>query len=193
MSSSCCYLVGNFDELSLSNCIISVNNNINTAFSYQGCSNSGGVRIGTINISGYADTQPFSGCPGRAGAAVSWLRKFDCENNEVHFIYTGQGRSFSSGGANSFVSLDTTFGDSSSIMSASAQSGPMSLYQSYTQIEGMGLSYSGPPISFNTSSKSGCVVGNMGIGTGEYYLQNFNLEVVPGSIPVASYTFVYRP
>ncbi len=47
------------------------------------------------------------------------------------------------------------------------------------------------PISFDTSTAAGCTESNMGIGTGDYYLQNFNVELVPGSIPVVNYTYAY--
>ena len=53
--------------------------------------------------------------------------------------------------------------------------------------------YSVGPISFDTSSEAGCTLGNMGMGTGDYYLQNFRVELVPGAIPVANYTFAYVP
>ena len=77
-------------------------------------------------------------------------------------------------------------------MSASSQSGPSAQYSDVVQTEGVGMDYFGGPINFNTDNSIGVVVNNMGIGTGNYYLQNFRLELVPGGIPVASYTFSYN-
>ena len=79
----------------------------------------------------------------------------------------------------------------SQIISASSQSGPQAMYTDIEQTEGVGMSYSKGPITFDTSSEATCTLDNMGVGTSDYYLQNFNIELVPGQIPVANYTFAY--
>lgn len=197
MATGCCNLVGSFFNNTGFNlpigCFISVNNNINTELSNQDCDLVGGVTVGTLNISGYADSGVFSGCPGRAGVTVLWQRKYDCSNDELHFIYGGEGRSFMSGNSESYVSLNKVFGQKTRTVNASSQSGPAALYTDIEQIEGIGMNYSKGPISFDTSSEGGVTLSNMGIGSGDYYLQTFNIELVPGSIPVANYTFAYAP
>lgn len=194
----CCFLVGNiFNETSLSlpdGCFISVNSQINTELSNQDCDMVGGMSTGSMNISGYVSSgEVFTGCPGRAGVTIIWAKKYDCSADKVHFFYAAAGRSFYSGGAADYVDLERIFSSKTSILTASSQSGPTGLFSNYEQTEGIGMSYSGGPIIFDTSSAEGVTLANMGLGSGSYYLQNFNIEVVPGSIPVANYTFAYVP
>lgn len=195
-SSGCCQLVGDFfthAPFSLPGCIISVNNNINTEYNDYGCGGlTGGPRIGTLNISGYTDKGIHQGCPGRAGVQVLWSRKYSCDEDLTYFIFLGAGRSFIQDGASGLASIGSAAGDTTTSISASAQSGPAALFSMNEQIEGIGMSYSSGPISFDTSSEGGCTLTNMGLGTGDYYLQTFNVECVPGSIPIASYTFAYN-
>lgn len=194
MVDNCCKLVGNFDALSLhGGCVISINSNINTTFP-QDCFDdlSEGASVGSLNISGYVGSSAHKGCHGRASVQVTWLRKYDCSANNTHFIFTGAGRSFIYGdSSNCSISLERSFTSTTKLISASAQSGPTSLYTDIEQQEGIGMSFSGGPINFNTNSESSCKIANLGIGISEYYLQNFNIEFVPGSIPVANYSFAF--
>lgn len=192
----CCHLVGNFfnDTLfNFSECIISVNNTVNTEMNDYGCGElSLGGRVGTINISGFADTIVYTGCPARAGVQVLWMRKFRCDIEKVHFIFLGPGRSFMQDAASSYVTLGVPSEITTDVVTASSQSGPAALFTITKQKEGLGMSYTKGPIAFDTSSESGCTLTNMGVGDGPYYLQTFNIELVPGAIPVASYTFAYN-
>jgi len=199
MSEVCCNLVGNFDDVGFNlpgGCFISVNNNINTEYGNFQCDNldTSGYTVGSLNLSAYIDPPDvYSGCGGRAGVQILWLRKYNCSIDRLHFIYAGEGRSFRSTGAENFVTLNTEFTKRTKIINASSQSGPGALYTDNEQIEGLGMTFSKGPITFDTSSSEGCTLANMGIGTGSYYLQNFNMELVPGSIPVVNYTFAYLP
>jgi hypothetical protein len=192
MVTDCCFLVGNFDELLLpTGCFISVNNNINTEVPPNVCDQSvKGMTTGSLNLSAYAGTDIYKGCPGRASVQILWQRKYDCDADEVYFIFSGEGRSSMYGDfpAVSLNKLITT----AEILTASSQSGPASLFTKVTQQEGYGMTYNGGPINFDTSIHSSCEQSNMGLGVGPYYLQNFNIELVPGSIPVANYTFAYN-
>jgi hypothetical protein len=192
----CCHLVGNFyrdTPFDLADCFISVNNTVNTDVNDYGCGElSSGARIGTLNLSGYAGTTIYTGCPGRAGVQVLWMRKFRCDTEQTHFIFLGPGRSFMHDSVSSYLSLGSEAEDSTDVITASSQSGPTSLFTMTKQTEGLGMYYSKGPIVFDTSSESGCTMPNMGIGNGPYYLQTFNIELVPGAIPVASYTFAYN-
>ena len=193
----CCHLVGNFFSESSFNfpgCIISANNTVNTEINDYGCSGSlvQGPRIGTLNLSGYSGTEVYKGCPARAGVQVLWMRKFRCDINETHFIFLGPGRSFMQEPAAGYVSLSKEVDGPTETIVASAQSGPATLFTIANQIEGLGMSYTKGPIAFSTDSESGVTLSNMGVGKGSYYLQNFNIELVPGAIPVASYTFAYN-
>lgn len=200
MASECCKLVGNFFEEtpftfdSLGQCFISVNNNINTEYADFSCTDMlGGYSVGTLNIAGYADTIPYTGCPGSAGCQVLWLRKYDCNLDKLHFIYAGEGRSYASGNTDYLVTLNREYPKKTRVLNASSQSGPASIFTDIEQTEGLGMLYEKGPISFNTSSEDGCTLPNMGLGESDYYLQNFRVELVPGSIPVANYTFAYNP
>jgi len=200
MASSCCKLVGNFydettfDFSQFGGCFISVNNDINTEYNDYSCEDMlGGYSVGSLNLAGYAGTDAYIGCPGSASVQVLWLRKYDCENDKLYFIYAGEGRSSVSGDAEKYVSLNKEFPNKTSIISASSQSGPNSIFIDIEQTEGIGMAYNVGPISFDTSSEAGCTLDNMGMGTSAYYLQNFRVELVPGSIPVANYTFAYIP
>jgi len=200
MGSGCCSLVGNFlNDTGLglpSGCFLSVNININTEYTDQGCDDMlGGAKTASLTLSAYASTDIYLGCSGRAGVQVIWLRKYDCVVDKLHFIYSGEGRSFLSEDILSGLglSLNNTYPDRTRAISASAQSGPMSFYTDVTQAEGKGMTYGGGPISFDTSSQAGCTLGNMGVGSSDYYLQNFSIELVPGAIPVVNYSFAFNP
>lgn len=192
----CCHLVGNFfndTTFTLPGCIISVNNTVNTEINDYSCGTlTIGPRIGTLNLAGYAGTEIYTGCPARAGVQVLWMRKFRCDINETHFIFLGAGRSFMQEAASAYVSLAQEVDGVTETVVASSQSGPAALFTVANQKEGLGMVYTKGPIAFNTETESGVTLNNMGVGNGPYYLQNFNIELVPGSIPVASYTFAYN-
>jgi len=196
---NCCNLVGNFlNDTGVSlpgGCFISVNINLNTEYSDSGCDEMlGGPRVGSMNLSAYVGTQIYTGCPGRAGTQIIWQRKYDCSTNTLFFIYSGEGRSFLPEDISGFsgISLNNIYPDRTKILSASSQSGPLAFYTDVTQVEGKGMTYSSGPITFDTSNGPNCTLANMGVGSGDYYLQNFSVELVPGSIPVANYSFAFN-
>lgn len=191
MATGCCQLVGDL-ELGLEGCVISVSTNTSTeVITSCGDDPLEGPTIGTVNISGYASTDLWVGCPSRAGVSIPFIRKYDCVNDIVYFIFSGQGQSFYVGEANQFVSLYRELETTSDSLSASSSSGPASIYTMTTQYNGYGLIYSGNPISFSTTAE-GTEISLGGVLSGPtYYLQNFSLEAQPGQLPVASYSLVY--
>lgn len=197
MAIGCCNLVGNFLETGFrfpgNGCFISVNNSINTDFGNFDCDelDISGQTSGSLNLAAYAGTDVYYGCPGRAGVQVLWTRKYDCEADYVHFIFNGEGRSFRYGDGIPELRLNKEYSKTTKILNASSQSGPLSMYTDIEQTEGIGMTYTKGPITFDTSSETGCTLDNMGVGVSDYYLQNFNIEFVPGAIPVANYTFAY--
>jgi hypothetical protein len=137
-------------------------------------------------MTGYASMNVWLDCPAKAGVNIPYIRKYDCVNNVLYFIFAGQGQSFISGPAGSFASLYKSFSTVTSF-SANASSGPTSVYMTTTQTNGYGLYYSGGPISFSTSDLANPV----GLGSlGDHYLQSFSFDAQPGQLPIASYTFV---
>lgn len=189
MASPCCNLVGNLN-LNLNGCIISVNMNARTEIVKE-CGTEAllGPTIGTVSVTGYAKDSIHVGCPGRAGVSLNWMRRYDCDTNEVFMIPSGKGSSFVAGDVDGLASLIVSTGRKYPSISASSSSGPTSIYMVTEQEDGYGLVYSGNPISFN--SESDVIFNNFGIGSGPMYLQSFNLELNPGELAVASYSFAF--
>ena len=182
----CCQLVGNL-SLGLDGCIIS----ISTSSSSEVAAVCGdepleGPVTHSVSISGYASDIIWTGCPGKAGVNIPYIRKYDCAINKLYFIFAGQGQSFISGPVGGFASLYKSFSSITSF-SASSSSGPASVYMETTQTNGYGLRYSGGPFSFTTSELS--IPINLG-SLGDHYLQSFSFDAQPGQLPIASYNFV---
>jgi hypothetical protein len=187
----CCQLVGNLQITGIDACLFSINYSSSTEMTRIEDCTIIGPTIGNISITGPATEGFYSGCPAKAGVSIPWVRKFDCDNNDVHFIFAGQGKAYVSGeDAPPNVTLLEPI-RSYSVLSADSGSGPASIYTKTTQIDGYGLRFTGTPIPFETS-EAGVVHENIGIGTGPMYLQNFSVTYSPGAIPVASYSFVFK-
>lgn len=187
MASGCCDLVGNL-QIGLPGCIISISTScsVETGASCGGNIVDGPV-IQSVNISGYATNCMWNNCPGKAGVNIPYIRKYDCENDILYIILAGEGQAFVAGDTGGLATLNNSFSSTKS-MSASASSGPTSIYMSTTQNNGWGLSYGGNPISFTTSPDTPILVG---IGSlGEHYLQSFSFDAQPGQVPIASYNFI---
>lgn len=190
MASECCQLVGNLD-LGLDGCIISINVSSNTE-SFWLCNEVRlGPTVGTISISAYADNRIYTGCPSKAGVSINWARKYDCENDIVYFINSGEGQSYISGDTFGLVSINNTTGRTYPVMSANASSGPGSIYMSIDREDGFGMRYTGDPWEFDTSTVEGVTFDNFGVGVGDLYLQNFDLTLTPGEFPVANYSLAF--
>ncbi|RKX67062.1 MAG: hypothetical protein DRP42_01440 [Tenericutes bacterium] len=186
----CCQLVGNLEITGIDACLFSVSYSSSTEVSLVGDCIIKGPTLGNVSISGPASTIIHSGCAVKAGVQIPWIRKYDCDNNDMVFILTGHGKSFISGdtvppGIRLLQELHTY-----PVMSADSGSGPASIYSDTTQTDGHGLEYLGTPIPFITNS-AGVIQSNIGVGTGDMYLQSFNVSYNPGAIPVASYSFVF--
>lgn len=193
MADICCQLVGDLD-LGLSGCFISVSTSCSTEIGVVcGDEPLEGPTIGTVNITAYADTEIWKGCPSKAGVSISFIRKYDCEADRLYFIFNGKGQSFYTGDAGRFVSLYTTLPTSCTSVNASSSSGPASIYNVSTQVNGYGMTYTGNPIPFSTDAR-GTTIELGGVFSGLiYYLQNFSLDLQPGNLPVVSYSLVYSP
>ncbi len=189
----CCYLTSNFyisDDLG---CIISVSVSTSTETSKIGDCVIVGPTIGTVALSGYASDTYHVGCPGRASVQLSWIRKYDCDNDVVYFIFSGEGKSQIAGDVGGLATFNPNTKVATNIsISASSTAGP-SLYTHMEQEEGYGLKYSGNPIVFNTAVESDLNFDANKIGAPypDCHLQNFSLECTPGQIPVASYSYVF--
>lgn len=185
----CCQLVGDL-ELGLDGCIVSINSTCNTeVISSCGDEAVEGASTQTVSISAYADNVVWIGCPSKAGVSIPFIRKYDCEDDIVYFIFSGQGQSFYTGNADQFVTLHQTLPTECTSFSASSSSGPAGIYMQTTQVNGYGMTYTGGPINFTTSPEGTEADLGTVLGTG-YYLQNFSLDAQPGQMPTVSYSFV---
>lgn len=189
---SCCQLVGDL-QVSFTGCLISINTSCSTE-SIVACGEENplpGPSSGSLNITGFADTVPWVGCPSKAGLSLSYIRKYDCDNDVLYFIPSGQGQSFVSGDIERYAKVKYPLSSCMS-MSASSTSGPASIYMLTEQTNGYGLVYTGSPISINTTPGMEPIsLPGLPGPTGPFYLQSFNLEAQPGQIPTASYSFVF--
>jgi hypothetical protein len=189
-----CNLVGNLNLGIEDACVISVSVSSNTEFAGI-CDDQllEGATTGSVNISAYGDTDVWYGEPCKAGVSIPYVKKYDCTNgrDEVHLIFQGRGQSFYTGNADEYVSIFKEANIKSTSLNASSSSGPASLYELQTQTNGYGLSYSGDPFDFSTDP-NGTEISLGGIFSGNtYYLQNFNLELQSGSLPIVTYSLVY--
>jgi hypothetical protein len=191
MPVGCCKLVGEF-PINTDKCFVSISVSSSTESSL--IDNQEiiiGPTVGTVSVGGFADNEIHVGCPGRASVQIPWLRKWDCDNNNMYFISQGEGRSSIFGDVAGYASLHRTIG-SYRIVNASSSSGPAALYTDEIQTDGYGLTYNGEPISFSTGPNGVTWDGaGLGLGVGTLYLQNFNLELTPGELPMATYSFVF--
>jgi len=192
MASSCCKLVGDLN-LGINGCVISINTNCSTE-STVACGTDQpqeGPSTGSLNITAFAMDQLWVGCPSKAGVSIPWMRKYDCVDDILYFIPQGQGQSFVSGDAGRVASVNFSL-STCTALSASSTSGPAAIYMEDTQENGYGLSYTGGPISISTNSEMTPIeIPGFG-GTSGLYLQNFNFDAQPGSLPTASYSFIYQ-
>jgi len=191
MADACCKLVGNFpipSELA-DKCIVSVSINTSTDSQLIEDCVIVGPTVVTISISGYASTTLHVGCPGKAGVQIPWIRKFDCDvpGGEVHFVPSGQGKSFIYGDIQNLAYLKNEFG-TIRVISASSSSGPAAIYTDEEQREGYGLVFNGDPITIDTEDDN--IYPDYFDTGAQYHLQNFSLEATPGQYPMASYSFV---
>lgn len=194
MADDCCKLVGNLQLSGVFSwgCVTSVSLNAKPEIIKEcGGEVLFGPTIGSVSVSGYAASEIHVGCPGKAGVSIPWVRRFDCDSSPsiVYFISAGQGASYVAGDVGGLATLSTPFGRSYNSLSASSQSGPVSIYMETEQEDGYGLSYSGNPLSFDTGNS--LIFSNFGVGDGDMYLQNFSLELNPGELPVATYSFAF--
>jgi len=180
-----------------------------------------GATLGSVSITGYAAPEIHVGCPGRAGVSVQWMKRLDCDAAKTYFLAAGEGPSYVAGDIKATVNgseqelavINNSVNRSYPTISASSSSGPAAIYMKTNQTDGYGLTYVGHPIAIDTSltpyisdpmrgtrtiSINGesrtvysMVLPNFGIGQGPMYLQNFSLEMNPGELPVATYSFAF--
>ncbi len=190
----CCKLVGNFNLLSSQpGCYTSVSMNSSTEIGKVENEIIVGPTIGNVSISAYASETMHTGCPTRANLTLNWVRKFDCDNNIIYFVYAGAGRSSMYGETSKYgLSFYRDLNRSFRMFNVSSTSGPAAIYTDETQREGYGLIYTGGPISIRVTDDEDVLSMNFSaLEIDEAYLQSFSLEASPGGLPTVSYSFAF--
>ena len=200
MAITCCNLVGNFNITAKG--IISVTSQGSTQMNLITANGASAYTVspstGTVSIAAYASLERYVGCPGRAGVSIPWINRSSCLENI--YLFGGAGRSYISGEVGSYARFPSITGvpnpiSEYDVVSASAGSGPASLFEASTQKDGYGLIYTGFPWNINTLDENSCIINLTSYGIGEYgecMLQNLQIQCVPGQIPVVNLSFVYN-
>jgi len=194
----CCNIAAYFPTLQ--DRLISVDSRSGTSVINIGDQIFKGATQGVATVTAYASLEFYKGCPGSAQVDIPWMMRYDCDKNQVHFIFKGAGKSSIIGQVDpAIVSIPT----GKSLISyrhvkASSASGPFSLYTDDYQTDGYGLIYTGVPWGFNTTIETTCVVEgdtiympNEKLGWGPLYLHSFSISFNPGEVPVATYGFAF--
>lgn len=185
----CCNLVGNYPTLL--DGIISINTRTNLEVSKIDDCMIIGPTTGSVSVSAYASDRVHAGCQVSATVSIPWIRKYDCDYDISYFIFSGSGMASISGDIADIAGL-VKLNDivcSTPHVSASASSGPISLYQKSEQHSGAGLTYTGHPWNFNTEVES-----TLDISFDDFpsmFLQSFSIQCAPGQVPTSSFEFVY--
>lgn len=154
-----------------------------------------GPTVGTVSVTAYAGDSVHIGCPGRAGVSIPWMRRHGCGPEGQYGIFhikTGSGAAYVAGDTENLVQLVKKTGRAYKSISASSQGGPTSVYMDTEQEDGFGLIYYGQPTTFRFNSNTDKMIwNNFGVGSGYMYLQSFSLEMSPGELPVATFSFSF--
>jgi len=202
---NCCQLVGNY-QINGTECFVSINTGGSTEGSYIDNTLIIGPTVGTASVVGLANNGILhEGCAVRANVSFNWVRKWDCDNNILHFIPAGLGQSYATDGASQYgISVKHVVDNDFRSISVSSDGGPAALYQDTVADSGFGLSYAAGPIDFSAEDHITNVGGNIvvqgitvpgsfiGLNVETMYLQSFNFDAQPAQPPRASYSFVFE-
>lgn len=188
-SGDCCKLVGNLD-MGNTEGIISISSRFSTEVAKAGDNVIVGPTTGVVSVSAYAGYFSHEGCPGRASVNIPWIRKYDCDNDKVYFIFSGEGESNVSGKIDDLITLNRVV-NSYRVLNASASSGPATIYEDDIQYDGYGANYVGDPWQFDTSLESSVTIDTGIADYGPMFLQSFSLQLTANQVPTSSYEFVY--
>jgi hypothetical protein len=158
-----------------------------------------GPTLGSVNISAY----PFPSteknlmeyfqveCPSKVGASMSWVQKYDCDNDIYYFIPMRGGLAWYEGDLPVQFEKDEDITDYESL-NASAASGPGSVVLQMTHFDIYGLSYSGLPIAITAGEpESYNILTDILPVEAELYLQSFSFEFTPPASATVNYSFAF--
>jgi len=147
-----------------------------------------GPSLGELSITGYAYTNEAFECPGRAGVSYEWIQKYDCLADKIYFVPRSGERAFVEGSVSNTINITSIL--TSTGFSASASSGPHTVYLNSTHRDGYDFYYNGPPIAVTGKDTSPGIINNL-LSNGDAYLTNFSWEQTPPNIPTVSYSFIF--
>jgi len=147
-----------------------------------------GPSLGELSITGYAVTDERFECPGRAGVSYEWIQKYDCLADKTYFVPSRGDKAFIEGEVSSSISITSIL--TSTGFSASASSGPHTVYLDSKHEDGYDFSYDGHPIAVTGRDTSAGIIGDL-LPAGTAYLTTFSWEQTPPNIPTVSYSFIF--
>jgi len=147
-----------------------------------------GATIAELAITGYGAKETFT-CPGQAGVSYEWIQKYDCSADKIYFVPRGGEKAFKEGTVTTNITMKSA-GITSKGFSASASSGPHTVYLYSSQEVGYDFSYMGSPISVTGRDTSASIISDL-LPNGTAYLTNFRWEQTPPNIPTVSYSFIF--
>ncbi len=149
-----------------------------------------GATIAELAITGYGGEDIFAfTCPGQAGVSYEWVQKYDCLADKTYFVPRGGDKAFTEGAVTTDIKMMSA-GIISKGFSASASSGPHTVYLSSSHEDGYDFSYTGRPIPVTGRNTSAGIIGSL-LPNGTAYLTNFRWEQTPPNIPTVSYSFIF--
>lgn len=157
-----------------------------------------GPSFGDLSITAYGDylDTKLLTCPARAGASYSWDRRYECDTTShiiVYFIPHGRIKSYKEGEVNRNISLKPVSSHTS--FSASASSGPTTVYLMQDHIDAYDFTYSGDPIPLEPDDaynpKHVSFLDPLLPNGSSLYVQSFSWEYTPPQIPMISYSFLF--
>jgi len=171
-----------------------------------------GAATGDLSITAYAplNTGEELACPGRAGVSFEWDQRIACDdvvgssygmpiygtgqsNLTVYFIARAKDKAYKEGDVTSQISM--TNYNSYETFSASAASGPFTMYLKTMHHDGYNFSYTGSPLPINKNNgrnptRISWLADILPAGS-KLYLSNFTWEYTPVGVPTVSYSFIF--
>ena len=156
-----------------------------------------GPTMGDFSMSGYAplNTGEVLLCPGKAGVNFQWEQKTDCDDEgfKTYFIPRGKAKSYTEGTVTNSITMQSVAVYDS--FSASAASGPHSMYLSSLHYDGYNFYYSGNPLYITPddayNSKSIPFISGIFPSGSKLYLTSFSWTYTPPNVPNVSYSFLF--
>jgi hypothetical protein len=174
-----------------------------------------GPATGDLSITAYAplNTGEELSCPGRAGVSFEWDQRIACDEVvggnrygmpifggssggsalTVYFIARAKDKAYKEGDVTSQISM--TDYNSYETFSASAASGPFTMYLKTNHRDGYEFSYTGGPVPINKNNGRNPTriswLSDILPGGSKLYLSNFTWEYTPVGVPTVSYSFIF--